>query len=319
MDLFFQHLTCEKKQRIHFHRFMQLVHQQLMQITKQADPLTIVAKHWAEKVDVLCFDEFFVTDIGDAMLLKGLFAELFAQGVILVTTSNCHPDQLFTNRLQRERFMPAIELLKQHCAVISVDGEQDHREEKFKQQNLHGKGEYRDYLFPLTVQNQHKFQQIFQQKTKQLAKAGEIEIHHRKLLTCAQHEKLVWFDFFALCSGPRSQLDYIWLADNFNCVMLSSVPAFSGELIPAVFSGIEDCYQRDGVLIRNLRELDDEARRFMALVDELYDRQVQLIISAEVDITQLYQGQELSFEFERCKSRLLEMQTIAYDKLHTEK
>ena len=136
----------------------------------------------------------------------------------------------------------------------------------------------------------------------------KITINHREISYLGISGKHIWFDFFALCSGPRSQRDYIKLADLFDTVLISNVPQFGGTLIPAVFSGVEDSYQRSGVLLGDLRQLDDEARRFIALVDEFYDRKTKLIVSAQVDITELYQGEQLSFEFQRCQSRLFEMQ-----------
>ncbi|TMM44908.1 cell division protein ZapE [Colwellia ponticola] len=307
MDLFYQHVAINNKKRIHFHHFMESIHLQLAQLTGQSEPLNTIAKNWAQDIDLLCFDEFFVNDIGDAMLLSGLFSALFSQGVTLVATSNCKPEQLYRNGLQRERFLPTITLINQYCQIISIDGDIDHRRNNLAN-NATGVSEYNNY-FLVAHQGNEKLTERFLQltNTRQLT-AGEIEINHRKLSYLAKSDKTIFFDFFALCSGPRSQRDYMVLAQKFTSVFIANVPKFSGALVPAVFSGVEDSYQRSGVLLGELQQLDDEARRFIALVDEFYDQQVKLIVSAQVDIFELYQGQQLAFEFERCQSRLIEMQ-----------
>jgi len=312
MDMFYHHVQIKKKQRIHFHHFMESVHHRLNQLTGQVEPLNYIADEWAEKVKLLCFDEFFVNDIGDAMLLAGLFKALFSHGVILVATSNCVPEQLYKNGLLRERFLPTIDLLNQYCQVISVNGEHDHRLRKFV--------EYTQYYFPSAEHHQTMLTRFEQSSCNAksslsaksaLIKNSKITINHRNISYIAKNNgnSIIWFDFFELCSGPRSQRDYMSIAKQFKTVLISNVPQFSGKLIPAVFSGIEDSYQRSGVLLSNLRKLDDEARRFIALVDEFYDQKIKLIISADVDIFELYQGEQLAFEFARCESRLIEMQS----------
>ena len=321
MDLFYQHTPIKHKQRIHFHRFMESVHQQLNELSIQQlslgtsgdiNPLTRIAKSWATNIELLCFDEFFVSDIGDAMLLSGLFEALFSLGVTLVATSNCQPEELYRNGLQRERFLPTIALINKYCQVISVNGERDHRVT-----NITAKA-YKNYYFTHSHGEQllaKRFQELCNNKSVSVnpvsinsSKLRNIIINNREIYYLAKTSKHIWFDFYALCSGPRSQRDYIQIADQFETVLISNVPQFSGELIPAVFSGVEDSYQRSGVLMGELRQLDDEARRFIALVDEFYDKKIQLIISADVDIIQLYEGLQLSFEFQRCQSRLFEMQ-----------
>jgi cell division protein ZapE len=318
MDLFYQYTPIKKKKRIHFHRFMENVHQQLNELSMQQslqktrldkNPLTHIANTWATDLQLLCFDEFFVSDIGDAMLLAGLFETLFSQGVILVFTSNCQPEQLYRNGLQRERFVPTIALINHYCQVISIDGDTDHRLTNTVNQA------YKNYYFT-HLQGEtllaNRFQGLRERTTPHIDedKKNVIVVNNREINYLAKTSNHIWFDFYALCSGPRSQRDYIQIADEFDTVLISNVPQFAGDLIPAVFSGIEDCYQRSGVLMGELRHLDDEARRFIALVDEFYDSKVQLIISADVDITQLYQGTQLSFEFQRCQSRLFEMQNF---------
>ncbi len=304
MDLFYQNLAIKKKKRIHFHRFMEEVHQQLYACSGQSEPLKFVAKSWVKKVKVLCFDEFFVSDIGDAMLLSGLFDELFKQGVILIATSNCQPEQLYRNGLQRERFLPTIDLINQHCQVLPVDGEVDHRLEHYQVAQI-----YRDYSYPF-LNNENELTDRFKAFTGECCKSGWLTVNNRAIPYQAKHHKIIYFDFYALCAGPRSQRDYINLADNFKIVFLDRVPQFSGNKINSVAAGVEDGYQRQGKILEQLRHLDDEARRFIALVDEFYDRNVRLIINAEVDIIELYQGEQLSFEFARCQSRLIEMQSL---------
>jgi len=318
MDLFYQNIPLRKKKRIHFHRFMESVHQDLKQLsltkTTNDNPLTHIAQRWADDINLLCFDEFFVSDIGDAMLLSGLFKALFASGVTLVATSNCQPEQLYRNGLQRQRFIPTIKLINQFCQVISIDGDIDHRLTNNNQL-------YKNYYFSQQNGEQllaDRFVQLSDTKnadnitlnikTSKSITAKTLTINHRKINYLGKTNQHIWFDFFALCSGPRSQRDYMKLADLFDTVLISNVPQFGGQLIPSVFSGVEDSYQRSGVLMGELRQLDDEARRFIALVDEFYDRNIQLIVCAAVDITELYQGQQLSFEFQRCQSRLFEMQ-----------
>lgn len=311
MDLFYQNTPLKHKRRIHFHRFMESVHQQLNELANQKsaldNPLVHIAKTWAKDIELLCFDEFFVSDIGDAMLLAGLFEALFSLGVTLVTTSNCQPEQLYRNGLQRERFLPTIALINLYCQVISIDGEIDHR---LTNADTH---HYKNYYFSHQKGDQllaARFLQLCEQDKVDIngGTAKSITINSRDIIFLAKTNKHIWFDFFALCSGPRSQRDYIQLADLFETVLISNVPQFSGKFVPAVFSGVEDSYQRSGILMAELRQLDDEARRFIALVDEFYDRNIRLIICADVDITELYQGSQLSFEFQRCQSRLFEMQ-----------
>ena len=305
MDLFYQNLAIKKKERIHFHRFMEEVHQQLYECSGQSEPLKLVATSWVKKVKVLCIDEFFVSDIGDAMLLSGLFNELFKQGVILIATSNSKPEQLYRNGLQRERFLPTIDLIKQHCQVLPVDGGVDHRLEHYQVAPA-----YRDYSYPF-LKKENELADRFKVFTGKCCKSGSLTVNNREISYQARHHNVIYFDFYAICAGPRSQRDYINLADNFQTVFLDKVPQFSGDKINSVAAGVEDGYQRKGNMLDQLRHLDDEARRFIALVDEFYDRKVRLIINAEVDIIELYQGEQLSFEFARCQSRLIEMQSLA--------
>ncbi|WP_085297751.1 cell division protein ZapE [Cognaticolwellia mytili] len=308
MDLFYQQLNITRKKRLHFHRFMESVHLMLGDFNGQANPLVLIANVWAKDVDVLCFDEFFVNDIADAMLLAGLFDAMFSLGITLIATSNCAPVQLYKNGLQRERFLPTIDLINCYCRVISIDGPHDYRLNEEESTACH----YRDFHIKANSEALFLKQHFAELASETMQYQSSITIHHRNIDYLALADDVVWFDFMAICSGPRSQRDYIKLADMFKVVLISSVPQFSGELIPAVFSGVEDSYQRSGVVMGELRGLDDEARRFIALVDEFYDRGIRLIIEADVDINELYQGSQLAFEFARCKSRLFEMQRLVY-------
>jgi cell division protein ZapE len=308
MDLFYQQLNTTRKKRIHFHRFMESVHLMLSGFNGQDNPLTLIANTWAKEVDVLCFDEFFVNDIADAMLLAGLFDAMFSLGITLIATSNCAPTQLYKNGLQRERFLPTIDLINYYCRVISIDGPHDYRLNSEESTA----GNYRDFHIKIDDEALFLKQYFLTLADANIQYQNLIKIHHRNIEYLALADDVIWFDFMAICSGPRSQRDYIKLADMFKVVLISNVPQFSGELIPAVFSGVEDSYQRSGVVMGELRGLDDEARRFIALVDEFYDRGIRLIIEADVDINELYQGSQLAFEFARCKSRLFEMQRLVY-------
>lgn len=309
MDMFYQQVSIKRKKRIHFHHFMENVHLELARLAGQEDPLQYIATYWASTVDLLCFDEFYVSDIADAMLLSGLFNVLFEHGVVIVCTSNCAPDELYRNGLQRERFLPTISMIKQYCQTLSVDGCVDHRLEK----DINVSNTFIDY--PYFCTNPENKAQFLAQHFADLAEGkisyqGNLSLLNREIPLIARADNIIWFDFMALCSGPRSQRDYIKLADTYSTVLISDIPQFDGHLIPAVFSGVEDRYQRSGVVMGDLQTLDDEARRFIALVDEFYDRNIRLIVTAAVDIGNLYQGKQLAFEFARCRSRLYEMQRM---------
>tara|TARA_R110000787_G_scaffold152222_8_gene266061 strand:+ start:7837 stop:8994 length:1158 start_codon:yes stop_codon:yes gene_type:complete len=308
MDLFYHQVNITRKKRIHFHHFMESVHQKLHELNTIDNPLALIAEIWAAEVDLLCFDEFFVNDIGDAMLLAGLLNAMLSSGITLVATSNCRPDQLYLNGLQRERFLPTIDIIHQYCQVISIDGSKDHRL-MTSDTVTH---QYRDFHVGNEKGGDFLSQHFLALAIGNVQYNESITIHGRTINFVARCQSAIWFDFMAICSSPRSQRDYIKLADQYASVLISDVPQFSGKLIPAVFSGVEDSYQRSGVVMGQLRGLDDEARRFIALVDEFYDRGIRLIIAAQVDIAELYQGTQLSFDFARCRSRLFEMQRLAY-------
>lgn len=282
MDNFFESLPFEQKLRAHFHRFMRRVHAELKKLDGKKNPLKLVADTIAAEARVICFDEFFVSDITDAMILGTLMEELFARGVTLVATSNIVPDGLYKDGLQRARFLPAIELLNKHTLVVNVDGGVDYRLRALEQAEL--------YHHPLSAAADESLMGSF----KSLVAAGaeireqqEIEVEGRMILSRCISEGIIWFDFVELCDGPRSQNDYIELAREYHTVILGNVPALG-------------------------RSNDDQARRFVNLVDEFYDRQVKLIISAERPLAELYSTGKLDFEFQRTVSRLLEMQSHEY-------
>lgn len=280
MDVFYESLPFEQKMRVHFHRFMQQVHRDLKHYAGYKNPLALIAAATARQTRVICFDEFFVSDITDAMILGGLFEHLFEHGVTLVATSNIVPDRLYENGLQRQRFLPAIELIKQNTEVVQLDGGVDYRLRTLERAEL--------YHFPLDEGADASLKESFDRLAPEPGVAGQqIEIAGRSLQSRFCADDVIWFDFRELCDGPRSQNDYIELARIYHAVLLSNVPLMSA---------------------RN----DDQARRFINLVDEFYDRHVKLVISAEVALEQLYAGGRLDFEFQRTISRLLEMQSRAY-------
>lgn len=283
MDLFFHSLPGDRKLRLHFHRFMLRVHEELTELQGQENPLEIVADGFKAQADVLCFDEFFVSDITDAMLLATLLQALFARGITLVATSNIIPDNLYRNGLQRARFLPAIDLINEYCDVMNVDAGIDYRLRTLTQAHL--------YLTPLNPQTQDTMDHIF---LKLAGHAGEetpvLQINHRPMPTLRAVEGVLAIDFHTLCEEARSQLDYIALSRLYHSVMLYNVR-----------------------IMGPLKE--NTARRFLALVDEFYERHVKLVIAAEASMFEIYQGEQLKFEFQRCLSRLQEMQSEEYLKL----
>lgn len=282
MDSFYESLPFQDKLRSHFHRFMLRVHRDLTLFRGEKNPLTKVAQGIADEARVLCFDEFFVSDITDAMILATLLEELFARGVTLVATSNMIPDGLYPNGLQRQRFLPAIELIKQNCEIVNVDGGVDYRLRTLTMADL--------YHSPLDEAAEPSLAEVFESLVptpEEIRKGVMLEVEGRDIAARYVGEDVVWFDFADLCGGPRSQNDYIELAREFHAVLVGQVP-------------------------RMHREVDDAARRFVNMVDEFYDRNVKLALSAAVPLKELYAGGKLDFEFERTRSRLLEMQSHEY-------
>jgi cell division protein ZapE len=280
MDIFFESLPFRRKLRIHFHRFMQRVHKELNALRGTRNPLDVVADALYSEAVVICFDEFFVSDITDAMLLGGLFEKLFQRGVTLVATSNIPPDRLYENGLQRERFLPAIALIKKYCEVLNVDAGTDYRLRVLQKAAV--------YYSPLDAEAQSALQRRFDELTGGVSKgAGTISINEREIRVVDHSEDVLWVSFSELCETPRSASDYIEIAREYHTVIVSNVPVM-GSLS------------------------DNAARRFINLVDEFYDRRVKLVVTAESEIEGIYEGGRLSFEIERTKSRLREMQSLEY-------
>ncbi len=280
VDTFFESLPFRRKMRVHFHRFMQRVHRELRQLQGEKNPLDIVGERIASEARVLCFDEFFVSDITDAMILAELLEQLFNRGVTLVATSNIIPERLYENGLQRARFLPAIDLLKRYTEVVNVDSGIDYRLRALKQAEI--------FHYPLDEEADVSMRTSFESLAPEPGQSDvNIEIEGRGIPARKVADDVLWCDFRALCDGPRSQNDYIELARIYHAVLISDVPVMSGAS-------------------------DDMARRFINLVDEFYDRNVKLILSAASDINGLYTGSNLKFEFERTKSRLIEMQSHEY-------
>ncbi len=280
MDLFYQSLPFPERRRRHFHRFMYDVHAELRHLHGQEAPLERVADRLAENTRVLCFDEFFVSDIADAMILAGLLKGLFDRGVTLVATSNIRPDELYKDGLQRQRFLPAIALIEQNTEVLAVGGSTDYRLRRLTQAGT--------YVTSDAADTPQRLQSLFAELADHgSVSSGTIAIEGRSIPVILQSESIVWFSFAALCAGPRSQDDYIEIARNYQSVIVSDVPVLDAQH-------------------------ENEARRFIALVDELYDHNVNLIVSAEAPPTQLYRGERLTTQFERTVSRLTEMQSEEY-------
>lgn len=280
VDTFYECLPTKRKMRIHFHRFMHRVHEELKGLKGVSDPLEKVADSFKQETDILCFDEFFVSDITDAMILGTLMQALFARGITLVATSNIEPDGLYRNGLQRARFLPAIALIKQFTQVVNVDSGIDYRLRTLEQAEI--------YHFPLDQQaddNLHNYFHALSSEPRQHDAA--IEVANRNIHARHEADGIVWFSFAELCESARSQYDYMELSRLYHTVLLSGVKPMG-------------------------QQNDDVARRFIALVDEFYERSVKLIISAELPLEQLYSQGILNFEFKRCISRLQEMQSHDY-------
>ncbi|MGD8937140.1 MAG: cell division protein ZapE [Thiogranum sp.] len=280
MDCFFDSLPGDDKRRVHFHRFMIEIHEALRVLPKTPDPLPIVARQLAARHGVLCLDEFHVTDVADAMLLAGLLDGLLRQGVVVVATSNIPPDDLYRDGLQRARFLPAIALLHAHTAVVELAGSCDHRLER-----LELSGTYRVLEAPQAEQWLRSRMQELVTSPQQLSTG--LEIAGRTLAACALAEDVVWFEFGELCERPRSSRDYLELAREFHTLLLQGLPLMGDEM-------------------------DEAVRRFIHLVDALYDHGVKLIVTAAAAPDRLYTGTRLRQAFRRTASRLTEMSAKVY-------
>jgi len=279
MECFFQAVPLKRKTRLHFHEFMREVHRELRDLQGTQNPLDVLGERIAKRYKLICFDEFHVADVTDAMILHRLLDALFRNGVGFVTTSNFHPDQLYPDGLHRDRILPAIELLKQHLEVVNVDNGTDYRQRTLTHIAL--------YHTPLGAEADAAMEATF----NQLAEAGDespvMGIESRQIRAVRRAGGVIWFDFRTLCGGPRSQNDYLEIASQFHTVLLSNVPQMSVRMA-------------------------SEARRFTWLVDVLYDRGCKLVLSAAVAPEQLYLEGPLSHEFPRTVSRLTEMQSQEY-------
>jgi cell division protein ZapE len=280
MDLFFGALPFQDKLRRHFHRFMADVHEHLKELGEREDPLELVADRIAAEARIVCFDELVVTDIADAMILGTLFAALFERGVTLAATSNIEPGQLYRDGLQRQRFVPTIELLRKRCEVLHVDGAVDYRLRVLKRADV--------YQTPSGAAADAHLDEYFDAIAPDEGDhGGALEVLGRRIDYLRAADGVIWFDFAAICDGPRSQDDYIELSRLYQTVLVSNVPRFDALL-------------------------ENQARRFIALVDEFYDRRVKLILSAAAPAGELYAGEKLRRDFQRTRSRLIEMQTHDY-------
>jgi len=284
MDMFFDSfenstLLEQRKIRLHFHHFMQTVHDQLSLIGEQKNPLQLIAKSFARQYQLLCLDEFHVSDITDAMLLYGLLQTLFEEGVILVATSNQAPDDLYKNGLQRQRFLPAIALIKHYTQNIQLNGKVDHRLRLL---------EKADTWHIISDSSQTTLEGRFRElATCPPRRQHKIHINYRIIETILHTEEIIWFDFQVICGNQRGSADYIEIARQFNTVFISNIPLMD-----------------DGK--------NDKAKRFINMIDEFYDRNVNLLCSAISLPAELYTGRQLAFEFQRTVSRLLEMRSHEY-------
>ena len=278
MDMFFDHLKTDRKIRLHFHRFMNNLHADLHILKGEKDPIKKIVKKLSKNYSVLCFDEFFVEDIGDAMLLGRFMTELFNSGVCLVTTSNIEPKNLYANGLQRKLFLPAIKSIEDNCEIFFLDSENDYRLRALEQTEL--------FFAPLGITSENSMSKAYDalSKAKEHNKKS-VKILDRKIIINKSSEGTIWFNFDEICSSPRSSADYIEIAKEFHNVLISDVPII---------------------------ESDDEARRFISLIDECYDRKVKIIMSAETDFTALYTRPKLIEKYKRTISRLIEMQSKDY-------
>lgn len=279
MDCFFGAVPLRRKTRLHFHEFMREVHRELAGLQGTANPLDVLAKRIAKKYRLICFDEFHVADITDAMILHRLLAALFENGVGFVTTSNFKPDDLYPNGLHRDRILPAIALLKSHLEVINVDNGTDYRRRVLEQLKL--------YHVPLGPVADAAMQEAFDRLAETPDEDPVLHIEAREIHARRKAGGLVWFDFKKLCGGPRSQNDYLEIASQFHTILLSDVPHLPVNMA-------------------------SEARRFTWLVDVLYDRRVKLIMSSAVAPEDLYTEGPLAHEFPRTVSRLNEMQSSEF-------
>jgi cell division protein ZapE len=279
MDAFYATVPIRRRTRVHFHAFMRDIHDELATMKREVDPLATVAAHVARRWRLVCFDEFHVSDIADAMILGRLLTALFGHGVVLVLTSNYRPDALYANGLQRQNFVPTIRLLERELDLLEVEGGTDYR--------LRALSQVRSYLVPADREAEAELAAAFERMRSGPDESPRLAIEGRTLIARHRAGSAVWFDFAALCDGPRSQRDYLELAREFSVMFVSGIPRLTAEM-------------------------GDRARRFTWLVDILYDHRVKLLVSAAVPPERLYEEGPNSREFPRTVSRLVEMQSREY-------
>ena len=280
VDTFFDCLATDQKLRIHFHSFIRKIHSELKRLSNESDPLAVIGRRWAKEIRLLCLDEFHVGDITDAMILGNLLRALFDNGVTLVATSNQAPKDLYREGLQRDRFLPAIALLENHLEVVELAGDLDYRLRALEQAEV--------YYTPHTQAVDETLTTRFIDIAPEPGIIGAwIEIDGRTIETRRHADGVVWFDFDTLCDGPRATGDYIEIALCHHTIILSNVPVMDNDT-------------------------SDAARRFINLIDELYDRNINLLVSAAAHAEGLYTGRRLVQPFKRTVSRLREMQSHDY-------
>jgi len=279
MDSFYSVVPLSRKTRVHFHEFMRDVHRQLDGLTGIADPLDEVARRIAKKYRLICFDEFHVSDIADAMILYNLLSALFNNGVSFVMTSNYAPDKLYPDGLHRDRMLQTIALLNEKLDVLNVDAGVDYRRRALEQVDA--------YHVPLGAASDRALRDAFVRIAETADQETRIHIESREIRALRRAGGIIWFDFATLCGGPRSQNDYLEIASRFHTVILSGIPQMSASM-------------------------SSEARRFTWLIDVFYDHKIKLLMAAEVEPAQLYTEGMLSHEFQRTVSRIIEMQSTEY-------
>lgn len=279
MDAFYATVPLKRKGRLHFHEFMRGVHRQLDEVKGQQDPLDEVARRISKRYRLICFDEFHVSDVADAMILYRLLLKLFENGTSFVMTSNYEPSTLYPDGLHRDRILPAIKLIQERLDVVNVDTGIDYRRRALEQVKM--------YLTPLNAKTREALQEAFNRLAETAPQKPVLTVEHRELKAVALAGSVVWFDFATMCGGPRSQNDYLELASRFQTVILSDVPRMGARQA-------------------------SEARRFTWLIDVFYDHKVKLLISAECEPEALYTEGPMANEFHRTVSRLLEMQSREY-------
>jgi cell division protein ZapE len=277
MDCFYHCLPFKEKKRMHFHAFMRMIHAELKKREGEKNPLATIAKQIANETMVFCFDELVVSDIVDAMMLARLFDALFAQGVCLIATSNIEPDRLYWRGLQREQFLPAIQLIKKHLKVMHITTTEDYRQ-------LHLNKSATCYIPDDDIADENMEKDFNALINDHVAYSAPILLCDRQVSIVKQAGDVIWFDFNVLCKPPRSQHDYLAIADQYKTVMLSHIP-------------IIEAHQ------------DNIIALFIRLIDVLYDQKIRLIFSAAAELDDLYQGGKYTFEFQRTQSRLVEMQS----------